>query len=250
MALVFVAKDMTVTNPVGLVNVHPLPVLPPGLTRVHLLRRSLQQVQINLVDGTITGLSEVVYGSQGSHEYNDTNVFTDTRGAGWEDQNWVFNFDSSGVTWMSVANEDTAAGDNVAQMMSLDYNEPLSGTAALQFRSGDVRAAMHGGVGHRGVQVSYGSVDKPFMGFSTHHPDGTLEAYVPHNDGFNSAEFTYDTTNNVGVAIGTSSADYDVEHHNRQYLVAEWNRRLSQSEMQAAYQAFKPWLLARGVEIM
>lgn len=254
MALVFVAKGMQVANPVGQVNIHPLPALPSGLSRLHLLRRSLAQVNMNLADGSEAGFAEThVRSDDGTLTYSDDSIHSDWGSTGWYDPEWSFPYDG-GVTWMAVADlrDD---GESVWLMSSGDYWQGgvTVGTLNMTFRTSNLRWRI-GGTGMSYAEAELSSVpSQPVMGFgTTKGSDETRSVFVPHAGVFSDISFDHNghtpDSDGVGiVALPTNTTDTAAD--TRMYMVAQWDRVLSQSEMTDAYTALKPWLLARGVEI-
>lgn len=255
MTLVFIAKDMDVANPVGVVNINPLPSLPGGLGRAHLMRLSLSQTQLNLVDGQATALNEFV-AEGGAISYTDISASAEPRRSGWFDASWKPDF-NTGFTWMQVMDMQdpayaSATGIGLAEPTDAGSSNPTpialvhrTNAVYLQFRSAEEEniEVFAGAAGHDG---------KPVLSFGAIGPGDDAAVYVPHRQAAENETVSYMGTI-AGLGRGTSIGSYygspnDADGH-RRYMVAYWGRVLSQAEMASAYTALKPWLLARGVEI-
>lgn len=255
MALVFVAKDMQVTNPVGHINIHPLPELPAGLTHAHLLRLSLSAMGLNLVDGSSITFSEYHRTSEkGIFEYTDTSVFSNWGSSGWAAPEWPMPY-KTGLTWMAVGDwpppwEEGSASARI--MSSGDYINSNSGMLNINIQSADGRVRIGG------TDIPYTSLNvgepptTPFMVFGTANGiEGRHSLCLPHSQLYKEGTFTVEEPvpdiQGLTLTAGTANASY--ERHVRLYMIAQWGRELPQAEMINAYNALKPWLLARGVAI-
>lgn len=255
MTLVFVAKDMTVANPVGMVNINPLPNLPSGISRAHLTRRSLNALNINLVDGTTGGFTEYHRDSiHGDLVYDDVSIRTNRLSSGWYDENWSIPY-KEGVTWMFVFY--SVVESEQLLMASGDYVTPTEysgGKLNLQISHDPLRARFGGtNMAYVGVVVE-SQPTAPFMVFGTSRnvSAGERTVFVPHLGAF--AETDFSDTDGVetidGLLLLSLTTDSSLLPDDaRMYFIAQWDRVLSQSEMAAAYNALRPWLASRGVVI-
>lgn len=265
MALVFVAKDMQVTTPVGNVNIHPLPDLPAGIQYAHLLRHSLDAMRVNLVDGEQLAAEEIHlhWQDKGDLSYDNTSIFTNLGSSGWFFSDWDFPFDS-GLTWMAVALAPTVNIRDTHRLISSgDYRSSAIGLLNLSMRplvsGGDSMSTRIGGTadlydGSNYTSISLGEYpSNPYMTFgAVHGGNSERSIYVPHVGvgNFNETFALVDPAPEIqGVTVGVATESANHPADTRLYMIAQWNRVLSKSEMDAAYRALKPWLLARGVNI-
>lgn len=256
MTLVFVAKEMQVVNPVGMVNIHPLPDLPPGLQRAHLMRHSLTASAVNLVDGETTGLHHIDLNGDvpGNLTYTDTYAHTDYATTGWYDEEWPFPWEE-GFTWLSVYQSFQPEGGASGYRLfsSGDYVNVSGGLINLMVshKNERVRVGSQGIGGYNSADVDTSA--RPAMVFAT--VDGTSEqkgVFVPHTGASSEGSFTtpdpFPSVPGVSMAAAYGNpGNFPADH--KLFLAAQWDRVLSQSEMATAYAALKPWLLARGVTI-
>lgn len=252
MAIVDIYPGVDVQNPVGWINLTPLPSLPSGVTRAYLLRGSLKRVRRNIAltdfDAERDTVQELNQGSGlGTLTYDEISLHTDTRGTGLLYPEWVSPLGVGG-TWMAVATYDTES-ENIGVMATSRFSGDHG--FALSFRSGGVQTLTRPDGIQRVTQSVSPIPEGPMMGFGVLDWDNEeYSAYVPHTDEMATESWSsWDPTPEAGVEIGTSSSDFDDPHDNRKFFVMEWDRPLSQSEMQQAYQALKPWLSRLGVDI-
>lgn len=261
MTLVFVAKNMQVSNPVGAVNLHPLPEgLPSGLVRAHMMRHSLANMRLNLVNGQDTGIEEYVTTVDGTISYANTHVASTHRRAGWRDSGYAVDYDV-GYTWLFVAAAppiDLAVYAATESHAGGSGNPPDSGEE-FSWRDGDrvrMSARRVDGVTNAATANVAADTGQYFMSYGVlDRPADEIMAYVPHTDTLSTKEESEDTAPPPAVpglvlcrasqAFTSNDAPTDL----KMALFAAWNRPLSQQEMQSAYNLLKPWLASRGVEI-
>lgn len=254
MTVITVSKSMKVENPVGFVNIHPLPDLPAGLIRAHLTRRSLSAVNRNLADGTTSNFEEKV--EAGSVGYEETYITTTHRRAGWLDPDVELNYDE-GFTFLAVGAVDPEAGNNrVAYLCTREFSSEGFGERIdiepnrVRFRawreSGSFNQAASYSEMSSGFVAAFGGIDVQ---------SDNVFAYAPHEDSYEEVDGEAPSPQApAGLVLSAAyiapgSAEGQDEESSKQAFAAVWDRPLSQSEMQQAYQALKPWLSRLGVNI-
>lgn len=155
---------------------------------------------------------------------------------------------------MAVATADTANANTLLSFNNV--GEAASGGPYLQIRTtGGPQIAVRAGSstvsewasagGETGMQMIFGTV-------SVAGDVGTLTAYSPHNDTIGTD--TFDATGwtpalDQGLSIHRSGTNFGVATTATLALAGVALGAQGQAEMLAAYTAFKPWLMARGVAI-
>lgn len=251
MALVFVAKDMSVANPVAHMNINQLPQLPSGLEHAYLFRHSLDVSSINLVTGQPTAMVEL---AGGTFTYHDNRALADPRGAGWSVPGW--DFDKGGnQTWMSIGTS-VPEGNESNIVLSGGLYETDGAMVDLGIRSQGVyitvrRSSTPGGANVRLEYPGGPPTATPLMVFASIASNHEVTVFDPSTQAVATDTLTeiseVDAAAQTVIAATSSSPD-DPKNFDT-YMAAGWSRVLSQGEMTAAYNALKPWLASRGVNI-
>ena len=255
---IHIVPGMQVTNPIGIVDINPLPSgLPPELRRAHLVRSNLSRVAVNIVTGQTTGLQETNISGAGQITYTPTTAFGSDRGSGWVDEDWPLEY-ASGLTWCAVAAPGPDAPDNVVTILgNMNWQDgddagPFMAIGQTNFRM----AARVGGDNVTSIRSVTGAPEGLYMMFGTLSvvgAVGTLRSYVPHTEQV--SQQTFDASGwapvlNAGTGINRSTSNFSNVTDAPIAFVAEAGADWNESQMLSFYNLMKPWLASRGVVIL
>ena len=256
MATIYIDKGtVLVESPIGFINFFPLPSgLPSGLTRMHLTRDIFEFAKRDLVSEEDTGAQEFKP-ADGEITYSSTGMQRTKLSTGLRDLGAIIPY-STGFTWLAVDTYDLVSA-NVAAATTLDWSTSPNRGLLFSFRSGGVRFnARVGGIGGvSAIPVVSPIPTLPMMAFASYDPsEPTIAAHIPHADQYDSTTFDpaeWAPNSEAGLGIGMSAAAPEIETAttSNMRLFAQWDRALTQAEMNTTYSILKPWLSQYGVNI-